>query len=406
VARPRPQLARQGRLTTVGTNLGALPKEAFLHRAHLSACRRLRAGLLRAGGAGGALRHLCRRGRRPGEALPLPRRPVPRRRRRGGALHGTAQKGTWTFNLDVGLGAFGFANSLYTNVRPDPSGDLSDNWAESYAKPSISGHFGLGRSELYGKVSAVGERTYAAPPPLVGEEASSFKIEDLSLGWRSGKSLGTSENLLDFTVGRTPYTIGHGLLLWDGAGEGQPRRLLEQRAQGLGVRGRRPIETGETCLRGLLPRSRRGPESDTGTQAVGRELRLTLSESSTFGASYLKFHAGPEARARPRRPERLQRAGVHHPRPDPARPFLRARIREGGQRRPAPLRCLHRPCGLRDGQGGLEPQAVLPLCVLQGRRPPPTTANEGFDALLPGFFDWGTWWQGEIAGEYFLSNST
>ena len=36
------------------------------------------------------------------------------------------------------------------------------------------------------------------------------------------------------------------------------------------------------------------------------------------------------------------------------------------------------------------------------RGPPP---NEGFDALFPGFSDWGAWWQGEIAGEYFLSNS-
>ena len=26
-------------------------------------------------------------------------------------------------------------------------------------------------------------------------------------------------------------------------------------------------------------------------------------------------------------------------------------------------------------------------------------------SLLTGFYDWGTWWQGEIAGEYFLSNS-
>jgi hypothetical protein len=34
-----------------------------------------------------------------------------------------------------------------------------------------------------------------------------------------------------------------------------------------------------------------------------------------------------------------------------------------------------------------------------------TTRNETFDPLLPGFHDWGTWWQGEIAGEYFLSNS-
>jgi hypothetical protein len=36
---------------------------------------------------------------------------------------------------------------------------------------------------------------------------------------------------------------------------------------------------------------------------------------------------------------------------------------------------------------------------------PATTANEAFDPLLVGFYDWGTWWQGEIAGEYFLSNS-
>ena len=34
-----------------------------------------------------------------------------------------------------------------------------------------------------------------------------------------------------------------------------------------------------------------------------------------------------------------------------------------------------------------------------------TPANEAFDPLLLGFSDWGTWWQGEIAGEYFLSNS-
>jgi hypothetical protein len=34
-----------------------------------------------------------------------------------------------------------------------------------------------------------------------------------------------------------------------------------------------------------------------------------------------------------------------------------------------------------------------------------TSKNEAFDPLFLGFYDWGTWWQGEIAGEYFLSNS-
>jgi hypothetical protein len=36
---------------------------------------------------------------------------------------------------------------------------------------------------------------------------------------------------------------------------------------------------------------------------------------------------------------------------------------------------------------------------------PETVGNEAFDPLFLGFYDWGTWWQGEIAGEYFLSNS-
>ena len=129
----------------------------------------------------------------------------------------------WQFNFYAGLGAFGFANSLYTNVRPDPSGDLGDNWLESYIKPALSGSVAVGKSEVYGRVSVVGERTFSAPPPLVGTEATSFGPEDLYVGWRSGTSLGSSENLLDFTVGRAVYRIGHGMLLWDGAAEGSTR---------------------------------------------------------------------------------------------------------------------------------------------------------------------------------------
>ena len=133
---------------------------------------------------------------------------------------GLPGKVDWEFNFDAGLGTFGFSKSLYTNSRPDPSGDLSDNWAESYLKPALSGTYGLGTGALYGKVSAVGERTFAAPPTLVGNEASSFQVEDLYVGWRSGTALDIGENALDFTVGRTQYKIGTGFLLWDGGGEG------------------------------------------------------------------------------------------------------------------------------------------------------------------------------------------
>ena len=128
----------------------------------------------------------------------------------------------WTFNLDAGYGVFGFDNSLYLNPRPDdPSGDLGDNWTEGNVKAGLGGVYKVaGGSEWYGKVSAVGEGTYSTAPDLVGGNATSFGVEDLYIGWRSGSSIGGGENVLDFTVGRTQYKLGHGMLLYDGASEG------------------------------------------------------------------------------------------------------------------------------------------------------------------------------------------
>ena len=57
----------------------------------------------------------------------------------------------------------------------------------------------------------------------MGEDASSYNVEDLHVGWRSGHALGSSENLVDVTVGRAQYRLGHGFLLYDGAAEGGGR---------------------------------------------------------------------------------------------------------------------------------------------------------------------------------------
>ena len=37
---------------------------------------------------------------------------------------GLPKQAKWTFNFDAAWGTFGFGNSLYTDVRPDPSGNL------------------------------------------------------------------------------------------------------------------------------------------------------------------------------------------------------------------------------------------------------------------------------------------
>src|SRR5262245_51925681 len=131
----------------------------------------------------------------------------------------------WTFNFDAGWGTFGFANSLFNNPKePRVEVNLSDQWFEGYVKPALSAAYTLrSSSQVYGKVSAVGERTYGSVPVPFGQDVSSFGPEDLYIGWRSGTSLAIAENALDFSVGRRQYQLGHGFLLWDGASEGGSR---------------------------------------------------------------------------------------------------------------------------------------------------------------------------------------
>ena len=313
--------------------------------------------------------------------------------------------GHWTFNLDAGFGIFGFGNSLYTNPKPDPSGDLSDNWLESFVKPALSASFGLGKGELYGKLSAVGERTYAAPPPLVGDEASSFKVEDLHLGWRSGTALGISENAVDVTVGRAQYKLGHGFILWDGGGEGGSRGGFwsnARKAWEFAAVGR--FKPKNHTFEGFYLDRDEVPESETGTRLWGGNYELALGEKTTLGATYLKFYADEDVR-----PER-DGLNVYDARaftaPLRALPGLAFELEyareENGDLLGATAWTAQ--AGYELSKAAWTPRLSYRYASFEGDDPA-TTKNEAFDSLLPGFSDWGAWWQGEIAGEYFLSNS-
>ena len=289
---------------------------------------------------------------------------------------GLPGKVDWEFNFDAGLGAFGFSNSLYTNSRPDPSGDLSDNWVESYAKPALSGTYGLGKGALYGKVSAVGERTFAAPPSLVGEEASSFQVEDLYIGWRSGTALEHRRECPGLHGGPDPvHGSGTGFLLWDGGGEGGSRGGFWSDARKAwefaGVARFKPKR--HTFEAFYLDRDE-VPESETGTQAVRGQLRIRGGRDQharrELPALRVRFPAEP------RRDVGLQPAGQPRARSSGCRASPSARkyaAEENGD-----LAGLDRVDTRRRRtaeQRQLEAQALLPLRVLRGRRPgrPPRT---------------------------------
>jgi hypothetical protein len=318
---------------------------------------------------------------------------------------GLPGKGGWTFHLDAAFGAFGFANSLYADVRPDPSGDLSDNWLESYVKPGLEASFRVGRSELLGALSAVGERTFAAPPPRVGREASSFQVEDLHLRWRSGTAIASSEDLLELTFGRARYELGHGLLLWDGAGEGGSRGGYwsnARKAWELAAIAR--VRPGRHTLEAFYLDRDELPEAETGTRLFGLNYELALGDSSTLGASWLRFTADPAVLPERDGMDVLDlRAFVA---PIRGLPGLALELEYAREQNGELLRSDAWIAQLGHEWRGARWKPRLSYRYASfGGDDPQTTRAEGFDPLLPGFHDWGTWWQGEIAGEYFLANS-
>ena len=312
----------------------------------------------------------------------------------------------WTFNFDASLAAFGFMNSFYANPKPEqPSGDLGDSWLEAAVKPAIGATWTSGNSsQLYAKLSAVGERTYFASPTLVGEDASSYNVEDAHVGWRSGGSIGSSENLLDFTVGRAQYQLGHGFLLYDGAAEGgtrggywtNARKAFEFAAIGRVKPGRHTVEAFYLDKDDL-------PEADSGSRLWGANYEFAPAEDTTLGVTYMRWFARPLLR-----PDR-DGLDVFNVRAFTA-PFsgLKALSFEAEYAKEDNGDALDSYAWTAQAAyafgTGWKPKLSYRYAFFEGDDPD-TPANEAFDPLFLGFHDWGTWWQGEIAGEYFVANS-
>ncbi|HKE45970.1 MAG TPA: alginate export family protein [Steroidobacteraceae bacterium] len=313
----------------------------------------------------------------------------------------------WKFDFSAGWGSFGFSNSLYTNPKPDDvSGDLSDNWFEGSITAGIGGTYTLGNSsQLYGKVSGVGERTYGSPPSLVGDEHSSYDVEDLYVGWRSGKMLGDlGENALDFTVGRTQYKLGHGMLLWDGSSEGGSRGgywTNARKAFEFAAIGR--FKPGKNTLEAFYLKRDELPESQTDSKLWGVNYEYAFNESNTVGATYMKWSANENAPQRDGLDVYDVRAFVA---PIPSLQALSFEFEYAKEDNGDALdsEAYNALVAYQFDTVMWKPKVSYRYAYFQGDNPG-TVKNEAFDGLFTGFYDWGTWWQGEIAGEYFVSNS-
>lgn len=317
----------------------------------------------------------------------------------------------WTFNFDAGWGNFGFANSLFNNPKEPVQENLSDQWFEGFVKPALGGVYSTSAgSQFYGKISVVGERTYGSVPEAFGTDVSSFGPEDLSIGWRSGTALKGSDNLVDVVIGRTQYRLGHGFLVWDGASEGgsrggfwtNARKAFQFAAVGKVQPGPHKIETFYLDKDEL-------DESDSGSRVWGAnyEFRSGKDDSTTLGATYMKAASNQETEIKPWRDGMNVFNARAYTAPVPTMPNLSFEFEYASERNGDAIDSqawtLQGAYQLSD-EFMWKPKIFYRYAFFEGDDPT-TPANEGWDPLFLGWYDWGQWWQGEIAGEYFLSNS-
>jgi hypothetical protein len=227
----------------------------------------------------------------------------------------------------------------------------------------------------------------------------------LYIGWRSGTSLDLGEDAIQVTLGRAPYKLGHGFLIYDGSGDGGSRGGFWSGARSAWERaaiGRFKVKN-HTVETFYLERDDL-PEAETDTKLWGANYELAVGENSTVGVTYIK--ASADQNKLPLRDGMDVYDGRAFLAPFNSLPGLSLELEyvreENGDEMESTGWTAQLGYELTDVTW--KPRLSYRYTSLEGDDPN-TRKSEAFDSLYVGFYDWGTWYQGEIAGEYFLGNS-
>lgn len=341
------------------------------------------------------------------------------------------EHGAVSAGLQLQTASFSELNNQSGGVAKD---NLTDVFLELGAKPYLNAALNLPTdSKLYGGFSYVYSSTLGHDPSGYTEdnvdlylqetdytELSSYNnyrgksmTEELYLGWQSGKLLDNQgKNTLDISLGRQNYKLGSGFLLFYGADNGgkrgagwlNPRTAFDNTLIGRVAVQDVKLEGFHLETRPLNPAEKRHYQ--------GGNIEYKPSERASVGLSYINttnsrslHDAGStiplaeqavnndtyDARAdfSPLDDVTLSAEYVHQVNTETTSAFEatdKTRVHASG------------------GFGGIEYKrqdldwqpAVSYRYAIQ---------DENFDAMSPGFTTWGTWFQGEINGEWVLNNT-
>ena len=285
-------------------------------------------------------------------------------------------------------------------------GGVSNSWGESLVRPGLEGSYTFTKyQKFYGRIDAVQANTFngidATGTNLAyGESVNDLRIGNSYAGWRSGMvfdSLG--EDFLDISFGRQQYIAGSGFLFHTEGQSGYNRA-----AWYLG--GRRLAD-----YAGIVRMKSGGWSGDlfylefddiakTNTRAGGTTMNYAFEKlSSSIGGGYYFLTSDNPAR------DDMKvydiRGSIKPFEASEKMAFLKPLKFD------AEYAYENKNEGYGEGNGWyvaasyqFEQVAWKPELTYRY-----ASFDQDFDPLFYGFSDWGTWFQGEILGEYVLSNS-
>ncbi|MFD2233182.1 hypothetical protein [Phaeospirillum tilakii] len=332
---------------------------------------------------------------------------------------------TVTPELTAGIGVFSVSDAGFGQGvgRRDGSGKVrSPNWGEGYLKPGLTVRLdrpGLGA--VYGAVSVVGSTTQGegdaiAPNQLTHGGVSHADLERAMVGWKSGDLLGQTD-AIDLSFGRQDFLMGDGFLLNDGN--------LDQGREGASWFGPRSAWAGSAIgrfswdpLHADLFWLKSDP--DTGGMSIaGVNVEARFGERGTIGAALLRLgHDNPTGSGR------LGSDGVSSLREGMRVVDLRARgtplaalpdltlaaegviERNDGTGRRLAAEGWYAEAGWSFSALPWRPVLTYRYAHFSGDDPASRDRSENFDPLRYGMVrGWGSYYHGEVAGQYYLFNS-
>lgn len=285
----------------------------------------------------------------------------------------------------------------------------SERYFEHASEVGVDARAALGRSgtlraRLSGVFSMTGGGVDAGASNAADINTQAYTLEDASLSWESGELLpALGANALELSVGNQRYQVFDGLLFWIGAQTGgrrgalwiSPRKDFRETAIAR-------LRWRDLTVEGFHLGYDDDPDSDT--RLAGGRVELATKEklvpAATVGISYFNVYAS-EDRARDGLGAFYAYQSLTPLAGLPALGWQASLVVQGNSER----------AGLSHAIGyALAPSyrfGSLPWAPALGYRFASFGGGESrsFDPLFGGLSEWGSWFQGELLGEFVLPNS-